>query len=126
MGLPLGLPPQCRDGCGETGAWYLNLEASKGLWAVLLGSVSCWPSLSRWTLVKAVVPEQEEERWRERRRQTNAESGRQEERQQWGWGGGTDTELQRSRKRDGNREVTGDRCMGEKLGGKQRERKFSC
>lgn len=31
-----------------------------------------------------------------------------------------------SRKRDGNREVTGDRRMGEKLGGKQRERKFSC
>lgn len=49
-----------RDGCGETGAWYLNLEVSEGLRAILQGSISCWSSLLlfRWALFKVVRPEQ--------------------------------------------------------------------
>lgn len=51
---------RCRDGCGETGAWYLNLEVSEGLRAILQGSMSCWSSLLlfRWALFKVVRPEQ--------------------------------------------------------------------
>ena len=64
--LPRGLSPRYRDGCWETGTWYLNLEESKGLQAVLQGSVSCWSSLFTWPLAKVVVPEKGREGRKER------------------------------------------------------------
>ena len=69
-----GLSPPYRDVFGETGAWYLSLEVSKGLRAALQGSVSCWPSLLLfgWALVRVVVPEKETGKEGE---ETDAESG---------------------------------------------------
>lgn len=103
----------------------MNLGVSTGLWAVLLGSVSCWPSLLfRWALVKVVVPEKREEGGRvgERGDSRQTQSGRQDGRQQWGRGGGTDSPRAPEQKKGWERRGQGARSMGEKHGKRQREK----